>query len=239
MNRTSWIIVGITAGICLGLGIFLLFPAFSRLWQTFRQTQAARQELAALDQKQKVLGDLAQNPNLDKISTAAATYIPEEAKSSDLILELSAIVGEAGMALEQISLESAAPAPAKEEEGTTKTTTTQTGQKKTTAAEPVGFTLEIAGSFENLMQFFKLMETSSRLIAIKSLDLSQEQDEFTTSVKGESYWQTVAIQEKSLANITVSAETLQKFQNLRQYSTPIDTSTEAGFGRTNPFEEIK
>lgn len=222
MNRTSWIFIGVTAGVCLGLGVFLLFPGFSRVWKTFRQTQTARQELAGLATKQKVLGELAKNADLDKITAAAASYIPEEAKSSELILELSAIVGQANMAIEQISLES----PTAE-------------QKSIATANPVTFTLKIAGTFQDLMQFFKLIETSSRLIAIQGLNLTQAQDKFTAEIKGEAYWKTVAPAEKSLTNITVSAETIQKFENLRQYSTPINTATEAGYGRTNPFESVK
>lgn len=242
MNRTSWIIVGVAVGVCLGLGVFLLYPSFSKSWNTYRQTQAARQELSGLTEKQKVLGDLAKKTDLDKIKEAAASYIPEEAKSSDLVLELSAIVGQANMSMEQISLENA-PQSAKEEEEATapnKNTTTNTQTNKNTDTnQPVRFTLKIAGTFQNLMHFFQLIEASSRLIAIQNLNLSQVQDKFTANIEGEAYWKTIEAQEKSLANITVSAETLQKFQNLRQYSTPIDTATEAGFGRENPFEEIK
>lgn len=238
MNRTSGIILGVSGGICLLIGIFLLWPGLARDWQTWRETQSAKKELQELAEKQKILGDLAKTADLDKIMTAAANYIPEEAKSSELILELSAIVGQANMAIEQISLESTTAQPAKEEETAT-TKTTQTDQKNTTSAQPVVFTLKIAGTFGNLMEFFKLIETSSRLIAIQGLKLSQEQDKFTAEIKGETYWKTVAAAEKGLANITVSAETIQKFENLRQYSMPINTATEAGYGRTNPFEEIK
>lgn len=228
----------ITAVIGLALGIFLLWPGLSGDWQTWRETQSAKKDLQELAEKQKILGELAKTADLDKIMTAAGNYIPEQAKSSELILELSAMVGQANMAIEQISLESAAPAPAKEEETAT-TKTTQSEQKKAAPAQSAEFTLKIAGTFSNLMEFFKLIETSSRLMAIQGLNLSQAQDKFTVEIKGETYWQTVASQAKSLANITVSTETIQKFENLRQYSTPINTSTEAGYGRTNPFEEIK
>lgn len=242
MNKTSWTIIGISGGICLLIGIFLLGPALVRDWQTYKDTRSAQKELDELAQKKKALGELAKNPDLDKIQATAAAYMPEEAKSSELVLELTAIVSEAQMSVEQISLESTAQ-PAKEEDvtatKTSDTATTQTAKTTGTMAQPVGFTLKISGTFENLMNFFKLIETSNRLVVVKGLNLSQEKDKFTADIKGEAYWKKVGTADDSLVNITVATEILQKFANLRQYSTPIDTSAEAGFGRANPFNEIK
>lgn len=234
MNKTSWIIISISGGVCLLISIFLLGPGLINDLKTLKETKIAKKQLTELSQKKAVLGELSKNPDLNKITTTAATYIPDEAKSSDLILELSAMVTEAQMSVEQISLE-AATAPATE----TETTTAPKTKTTPTAANPVGFTLKISGTFENLMNFCKLMETSNRLIVVQGLDLSQDKDKFTADIKGETYWKKVGTVDDSLANITVAAETLQKFANLKQYSTPIDTSVDAGFGRVDPFAEIK
>lgn len=243
MNKTSWIIIGITGGICLVIGIFILGPGLIRDLSTYKATQAAKKELADLAQKQKVLTELGKNTELDKINATAAGYIPEEAKSSELVLELTAIVAASGMSVEQISLEAAtAPAkPADEVVTTTKTPApvTAADQKKADAVQPVSFSLKISGTFQNLMSFFKLTETSSRLISVKSVSFAQDKDKFTANIKAEAYWKKITpTTNNSLANITVSAETLQKFANLKTFSTPIDTSTEAGFGRTNPFDAV-
>ncbi len=236
MNKTSWIIIGASGGICLGLGIFLLGPAVLDDWQTMNLTKAAKQELTGLAEKKQVLGELAKNPELNKISETANAYIPEDAKSSELILELTAIVTEAGMSVEQISLEGNSTQPTEEE---TAAKTASATDKKNKTAEVAGFSLKISGTFENLMQFFKLIETSSRLVAVQGLNLSQEKEEFTAEIKGEAYWKKVQNAEATLANITVLDETLQKFANLKQYSSPIDTTIESGFGRTNPFDVVK
>jgi len=241
MSKTSWIIIGVSAGICLLIGIFLIWPGVSRDWTTYQETKTAQKELEELSQKKQVLGELAKNTNLDTITKTASGYIPEESKSSELILELSAIITESGMSLDQISLEnSAAPAVTEEDvpsvTGNSASTTDQS--KNTQTAQIVGFSIKITGSFENLMQFFKAVETSSRLIVIKTLGVSQDQKGLSANIQGEAYWNKANTSaEKSLANITVTAETLTKFTNLRQYSVPIDTSVEAGYGRTNPFLE--
>lgn len=242
MNKTSWIIIGISGGVCLLIIIFLLGPGLMRDWETYKVTKTAQKELSELSQKKTVLSELSKNTELEKITTTAAAYIPEEAKSSELVLELSAIVAEAQMSVEQISLEAAA-APAKEEDVVTDNTKGATASQTTkttapTAAQPVGFTLKISGTFESLMYFSKLMETSNRLITIQGLNLTQEEEKFTAEIKGVAYWKKVGTVDNNLTNITVATETLQKFANLRQYSTPIDTTTDAGYGRANPFQTV-
>jgi Tfp pilus assembly protein PilO len=236
----SWIIIGITTGICLLIGIFMIWPGLSTDWKTYQETKTAQKNLTDLTEKKKVLSALSQNKNLDEITKNAASYIPEEAKSSELILELSAIIGQAGLSLDQISLENVVAAKPTQEDSddTSKTNTTTTTKKG--PAEVVDFSLKISGGFANLMQFFTLTETSSRLIVIQNLSLAQEKEKISAIIKGQAYWNKVNTKtEKTLDNVTVTSETLQKFSDLRQYATPLDTSAESGFGRTNPFDTVK
>lgn len=244
MNKTSWIIISIAGGACLLIGIFMLWPGFSKDWQTLSETKKAKTELQELAQKKTVLLELSKNTDLDSITQAAAGYIPEDAKSSELILELTAIANQSGLAVEEISLDSTQPAQTAktEDDGTATTTQAKTPATKTIPAKTVGFSLKVKGSFENLMQYFKLVETSSRLITIANLGLTQSKEDFTAELTGTAYSKAAPkaeVQNVELSAITVTKETLAKFANLTQYSTPIDTSTESGFGRTNPFAEIK
>lgn len=232
MNRTSWIIIGTTTAVSILIGIFMLWPGLARDWQTWTATQTAKKELSDLVKEQQVLDKLSKNTDLAKISTIAGDYIPESAKTSELILELSAVAGSSKLTVEQISLD-ATVQPASNASDTT------TPKVDPNAPKTAGFSLKVSGSFENLMQFLRLIETSNRLVTIKSLGLTQATDKFTAELTGEAYWKKGANLEQNLANITISPETLTKFQNLTQYSTPINPTTEAGFGRVNPFDTIK
>lgn len=240
MNKTSWLIIWISTGVALIIGIFMLWPGLSRDWQTLKETNTAKKELEELSQKKQALTELSKNTELDKISQTAAGYIPETVKSSELVLELTAMVNESGMSVEQISLDSQTAAQIAEEDSPV-TDAKKTAESQTASAKAVPFSLKIAGNFQQMMQFFKLAETSSRLIKIEKLGLAQEKEEFVASLEGTAYWKEnqAASLTKSLADITVSQETLKKFANLRQYATPIDTTAEDGFGRTDPFENIK
>lgn len=113
-------------------------------------------------------------------------------------------------------------------------------------AKEVPFTMSLEGSYNDFLNFLRAIDSSSRLISLKSLSLkkttkpgndqTQTQTIFSADIIGIAFYKKDITIEKTLANLRVSDETILKFLNLKSYGNPINLTTEAGFGRANPFE---
>lgn len=246
MNRTSWIFIGTALLILAISGFFLFRPITLSDWQTYRATKSAEKELEEISKKKEVLTNLAKDNQLKNLREIAAKYIPEEAKSSELILELTAMAEQNKLQIEQVSLESKKPTDKKDEDtsaSSTSSTTSSPSSSTSSSNQPaapggsqeISFTLKVRGTFGDFIGFLKSAETASRLVAIKGLTLAYDDKGFSAQVSGKSYWKQSETKEKTLVNISVTKETIEKFQNLKTYSLPINLTHEEGFGRTDPF----
>lgn len=240
MNRTSWIFIIITLLICSVISFFLIRPVVSSSWKTYKDTQAAKKDLDEISKRKEVLNELSKNSQLSSLYDTAVTYIPQDSNSGALVIELSAIANNAKMKVEQVSLEStAAPTTPQEDTSKTKpdnskTPTPAPTENTATAISEIPFTMKLTGTFTDFQKFLQDIETSSRLITISGMNLSQNEAGLTVSISGKTYWKKGSNLEKTLANIQISKETIELFKNLKTYGTPINPA-ESGFGRTDPF----
>jgi len=220
MNRTSWIFVAVTVVICLGIGFFLTRPNITSAWKIYKDTQTAKSDLTQVSKKKEILTALADNSQLNNLFDIASKYIPESDNSSELVIGLSAIANESKLGVDQLTFNSIAPA-------------TTAGTKELT------FTMTVSGAFPDFLIFLKSTETSSRLITFTKMSFSQTDKAFIAQLSGTSYWKEGSSLETTLDNIKISQETIDKFQNLKSYGTPINLPTESGFGRANPFDAVQ
>ena len=239
MNRTSWIIVIFTIIIIALAGFFFIWPEANSSWKIYKQEQQAKKDLEDVSKRKDVLAELSKTNQHSNLYDIASKYIPEEANSGDLVIQLTAVAKEAKLTVDQISLETETKAKTTTEEDTT-TNKTNSSSQTTTSSESsdineVGFNLKVSGTFADFLNFLKSIETSSRLISIYAMNLTQTQDKFTADIKGKAYWKKGVSLEKNLANISIPQETINKFQNLKTYGNPINLPAEQGFGRPDPF----
>lgn len=240
MNRTSWIFIAVTTTICLIIGFFFTRPNVINTLEIYKETQTAQSDLTQVSKKKEILTALADNNQLSNLFDIASKYIPEGNNSSELVIGLSAMATESNLGVDQLNFENATPtpkptpAPAPATSGTT--TTTSTTDNTNTGTKDITFSMTVSGTFPNFLNFLKSTETSSRLITFSKMSFSQTGKDFIAQLSGTSYWKKGNTLETTLDNIKISKETIDKFQNLKSYGTPIDLPTESGFGRTNPFD---
>ena len=240
MNRTSWIIIIATLAIVVAAGFFFIWPQANSSWKLYKQELQAKKDLEDVSKRKEVLAQLSKTNQLANLYDIASKYIPEEANSGDLVIQLTAMANGANLTVDQISLETETKAKTTTEADTTTNKTNSTNSQTTATSNPsdvqeVGFSLKVSGTFADFLNFLKSVETSSRLVSIYAMNLAQTQDKFTADIKGKAYWEKSVSLEKNLANISIPQETINKFQNLKTYGNPINLPTESGFGRPDPF----
>jgi len=242
MNRTSWILVIATVAICAVIGFFFIKPVVTSTWKTYKSNQQAKKDLSDASGLKDALLKLAKNNQLNSLYSIASSYIPQTGDSGTLIIELSGAAEQANMTVEGISMESAQPTGQQQQDQTTASggnnqTQSTTSQSNTTNSglQELPFTMKVSGAFTDFMDFLQNIDTSSRLISITALSLSQQNNAFSADITGKAYWKKGTDLQNTLANIQISQETIDKFQNLKTYGQPINLPQESGFGRTDPF----
>lgn len=241
MNKTSWLIIGCTALIIIGIILFGMYPLFNNLISVYKARKDAKQELTDVTKKKEILGELSKNDKLTNIYNIASAYIPEEQNSSDLVIELTAIASQNNLSVQQLSIDSGTTnakqgQDAEASKTNTQTATTTNSSDKKNDMSEIKFTIKLKGSFNDFENFLKGVETSSRLVSITGMNLTQEEDAFTAQVSGKAYYKKATTLENILANIEIPQTTIDKFLSLKTHGTPINLPSESGFGRTNPFE---
>jgi len=167
-------------------------------------------------------------------------------ESGDLILELTTIANNYNLKVEKTSLEKSQTTKESSEETTSTTNKEKSTPQPSTSpsassggVQNVDFTMSLSGSFTDYLEFLKNVETSTRLIVIKSMTIQMGQEEgkpVTFQLVGTAFYKLKVTIADNLDNIKVSQETINTFLNLKTYAQPINLPQESGFGRTNPFE---
>lgn len=241
MNKTSWIFVITTVVIVAIISFFFIRPQITGSWKIHKDTEAAKQELDDISKRKETLTKLQQNGDLASIYKIASQYIPEEADSGTLVIELSAIASSSNMKVEQVSLETKDSSSSSKDDGTSsetsdkKTSTTTTNSDSKPAFQEIPFTMKMSGTFTDFQKFLQNVEASSRLMAINAMTLTQQEGVLTAELEGKTYWKKGTSIEKTLSNVKISQDTIDMFKNLKTYGTPINLPTESGFGRADPF----
>lgn len=241
MKSKPIIILITTLIVCGAIGFFAIKPVISSIWSSWNSLEEAREDLNQAEEKKKILDQLSQNPELANVGQIALKYIPKEEESGELVIELTAIASANNLKVEETSMEKKKQSGSSEED-----TSSSPKPKPSTSASPssptkeVQFSIKIAGTFPDFMNFLRAIDSSSRLISLKTLGLqvSQNKDQaiFTAQIGGVAFYKTDITLANNLENIKVSDDTIRKFLNLKTYGAPINLPTESGFGRGNPFE---
>jgi len=232
-----------------GLVFFLIRPVVSSILSSWQALSQAKENLKIIDEKKQALDALQNNKNLSQVAEIAQKYIPEGEEVGQLVIELSALAEQNNLALEETTLAKPKEAPKEQETPTpaaknpSPSPQTSSPSSTTGGAKTVDFTMKLSGSFADFMNFLKALETSSRLISLKSISLQSKTDpkqpgvfSAQVAITGSAFYKDKITLEKNLENIKVSDETLEKFLNLKTYGQPINLPGESGFGRSNPFE---
>lgn len=247
MRSKSITIILITLVVVGAICFFLIRPVAVSIWNSWQGLEQARKDLETLEEKKQVLEALKNNPDLASVGEIAIKYIPQESESGELVVELAAIAGNNNIKVEEISMEKVKD-QTKTDEGTTPTpkssTTSQANQETastTGGAKEVDFSLKLSGTYADLVNFLRGVESSSRLISLKNVAFQMsttagETQNLSAQIKGVAYYKPDVTLASTLDNIKVSQETIDKFLNLTTFGSPINLPTESGFGRTNPFE---
>lgn len=249
MKSKSLLIFGLTFIIILAISFFIIKPPAKAIWKTWKDLKQSQEELKKSEERNTITADLDKNKDeINRIATIAEKYIPKDSESGDLILELAAIANNYNLKVEKTSLEKAQSTT---QESTDDTSSTES-IKKTPSPQPstsssassssvqnVDFSMSLSGSFTDYLNFLKNVETSTRLIVIKSMTVQMGQEEaspVTFQLVGTAFYKPKVTIADSIDNIKVSQDTINTFLNLKSYAQPINLPQESGFGRTNPFE---
>jgi len=247
MKSNSLLIISLTIIIILGIiFLFIKSPATTILkaWQDLKHSE---QDLKQSEERNKITADLKQKKDeINRIATIAEKYIPKDSESGDLILELTTIANNYNLKVEKTSLEKSQTTKESSEETTSTTNKEKSTPQPSTSpsassggVQNVDFTMSLSGSFTDYLEFLKNVETSTRLIVIKSMTIQMGQEEgkpVTFQLVGTAFYKLKVTIADNLDNIKVSQETINTFLNLKTYAQPINLPQESGFGRTNPFE---
>jgi len=247
MKSNSLLIIGITFIIILGITFVIIKPPATAILKAWQDLKRSEGELKQSEERNTITADLKQNEDeINRIATIAKKYIPESSESGDLILELAAIAGNYNLKVEKTSLEKSQTTQPSPEETTSTTnkekSTPQPGTSPSASSggvQNVDFTMSLSGNFIDYLNFLKNVETSTRLIVIKSMavQMGQEKDSpVIFQLVGMAFYKPKVTIADNLDNIKVSQETINAFLNLKSYAEPINLPQESGFGRANPFE---
>lgn len=238
-------ILGITIILIGAISFFAIKPVVVSLWSAWKDLQRAKEDLSQVEEKKRVLEELKKNPNLVNVSQIALKYIPTDQESGELVIELTAMAGANNLKVEETSMEKTTTSSPTPEETTTGATKSPSPQPSTSAspssgAKEVGFTMKLSGTFTDFLNFLRDVDSSSRLISLKTLSLqitsTAAQTTFTVQIGGAAFYKNNVSIANTLDNIQVSDDTIRKFLNLKTYGAPINLPAESGFGRSNPFE---
>lgn len=206
-------------------------------WKIYKEIQTAKSDLDGVAKKKEVLTTLANNNQLGNLYDVAAKYIPENQNSSELVIGLSAMASESKLGVDQLSFDSITAEKTTTDSDKTATTKAPdtAGSETNAGTKELTFSMTVSGTFPDFLNFLKNTETSSRLITFTKMSFSQSDKAFMAQLSGTAYWKKGNTLETTLDNIKISKGTIDKFQNLKSYGTPINLPTESGFGSTNPF----
>jgi hypothetical protein len=229
INNRAIVIYIITASICAGISFFGILPNLSKSLGTIKQIGLSQKKLASIAQEKQILANLSKNENLEKLLTFAVNAIPDGARANELTTELNSLVQNTGMTLNNKIIIN----------DTTKTgpnNTNNSGQSNDT-----NFSFNITGDFASIIKVLTLSEKTSRLISIKNINLAQaSNNKITAQIGGTAYW--TKINTSNIDDITkyeVSTSTIKKLQSLTEPEIGLITPAETGFGRLEPFSDIK
>lgn len=247
MKNRSITILAVTILIIGVISFLFIKPVVSSILSDWRSLEKAKQDLKDVEDKKRAIEDLKKNTNLSNISSIAQKYIPVDSESGSLVIELTAMAGQNNLKVEQTSMEQP-----KSTEKASSADSTETQSKTPTPAastsnqakyKEVQFSITLNGTYSDFMNFLRAVDSSSRLISLKLLNLIQEPPKegtttpaFKADLTGVAFYKPEVSIEKNLENLKISNETTQKFLNLKSYGLQINLPTESGFGRSNPFD---
>ncbi|MBM2821098.1 MAG: hypothetical protein HW405_858 [Candidatus Berkelbacteria bacterium] len=249
-------ILAVTIILIAGISFFFIKPVVTTIWASWKDLEKSHQEVQNVQEKKQVLQDLKNNPQLKNVSGIALKYIPVDSQSGQLVIELTAIANANKLVVEQTSLDqktATTPTKAPEEDKTTPSSPSTSASAQVSAdVKELKFSMSLSGAYNDFINFLKAIDSSSRLISLKNITIQKKESAaaapaggeqttativtFGAQISGSAYYKTDISVEKNIENLKVSDETIQKFLNLKSYGLPINLTTEAGFGRGNPFE---
>lgn len=229
MNKQAILIYFITIIICAAISLFGIAPNFSESLQTIKQTNQVEKELAGIAKEKQILTDLSKNENLEKLLTFAVNAIPDSAHANELALELNTIAQNTGATINNKIV-------INDNIDTAPNTTNNSGQSNET-----NFSFNLTGDFSSIIKLLTLSEKTSRLISIKNIELTRAaNNKITAQVTGTAYWTRIHTSNiDDISKYEVSTSTIKKLRSLTEPEPAIITPAETGFGRLNPFDDIK
>ncbi len=240
MKNKSITILAITILLIGAISFFFIKPVVSSIFSDWKNLEKSRQDLKDVEDKKKIIEKLKKNTSLVNVSNIAQKYIPKDSESGSLIIELTAMASQNNLKTEQTSMEQPKSTPESNSPSLAPSASNTTDQAK---YKEIQFSITLNGTYSDFMNFLRAVDTSSRLISLKLLSLSQNPPEegttastFNADLTGIAFYKPEVSIEKNLVNLEISDETIQKFLNLKSYGLQINLPTESGFGRSNPFE---
>jgi len=219
INQRVITIYFITAIICASITYFGILPNLSKSLQIIKQINSTQKQLNGIAEEKKILTDLSKNENLEKLLTFATNAIPETTRENELTNELNNLTRNAGVSLnEKINIDNAQASPGK-----------------------VKFSFSLSGNFSSMIKFFTLSEKSSRLLTFENIDLTKTgNNKLIAQISGTAYWTKIDLKNTDESvSYEVTTNTIKKLQNLTEPEPSIITPAETGFGRLDPFNDIK
>lgn len=245
-----FLILTISFVIIVGIIIFMIRPVVFSVWQSWIKLKEAETEQQTVEEKKQILESLKNNPKISEVSQIAVKYIPQASDTGQLVIELTAIAGSNSLRVEEMNMEKSKESSASSgdedstpaAQGKTPAPASSSTPQVSKEAKEIEFSMKLSGSFFNFMNFLREIETSSRLISIKTIALQNkaastpEEASFYAQIEGAAYSKKEVSLTNTLENIKISETTIEKFLNLKTFGQPINLPTESGFGRGNPFE---
>ncbi len=245
MKKTKYLIIGATCLLVVGIILVMVRPLALSIWKSYQEIRNSNQELEKAQERKKITEDLLANKDeINRIYQIAEVYIPKSSESGDLVLEISAIAGANNLRVEKTSFETSKTKQSSAEEETSTEQKKSPTPKVSTSGDTtkvgvssIDISMTLSGNFTDFLNFLKTVETSSRLILIKTITVQTAKDSPATfQLLGSAFYKSKITIEDNLNNIKVTQDTINKFLNLKTYAEPINLPQESGFGRTNPFE---
>lgn len=229
INKRVIIIYLITACVCASIAYFGILPNLSKSLNTIKQIGLTQKKLTNLAHEKDILTALSKNENLEKLLIFAVNSIPADARPNQLATEINSLIQNTGMTLNnKIVINN-------------NTQSTQNSTNNSVQTDEANFSLNLTGDFSSFIKLLTLSEKTSRLVSIKNIDLTEStNNKITAQITGTAYWATVDTDNADdVTKYEVATSTIKKLQSLTEPEPAIITPAETGFGRLDPFANIK
>lgn len=182
LNTQFLIIVSATTALFIGLFLLVAKPRFLALIKTYKEGLKAEETLSELSLKKQKLKELSLfSSRIENALKKAQLSLPSKKETSEFLVQLEKMAFSTSNTLKTVDIKEI-PEEVEGGEGET--------EKEKITLFPISFSVNLSGSYKNLLDYLKNLETASRFQNILDISMRPTTEEvLETALSGQIYYQ--------------------------------------------------